>query len=138
MLTFALNTTGPAKFNLDESISTLRFASTAKRIKNNAKINEDSKDALLRKFQEQIAELKKQLEEAPEEGPEDDEVVDKGDESKLAGGTGQGGQGVSTDMAEKLKSLEQKIIIGGENLLEKAETQERLLAESEAELQAIR
>lgn len=48
--------------NLDESISTLRFASTAKHIKNVAKINEDAKDALLRKFQEQISELRKQLE----------------------------------------------------------------------------
>lgn len=49
--------------NLDESISTLRFACTAKRIKNKAKINEDAKDALLRKFQEQISELRRQLEE---------------------------------------------------------------------------
>lgn len=63
---------GPVKSNLEESISTLRFASTAKRIKNKAKINEDSKDTLLRKFQEEIMELKKQLEEAAEaEGPDD-------------------------------------------------------------------
>ena len=35
---------------------------------------------------------------------------------------------------EKLQSLERKIIVGGENLLEKAEEQERLLAMSQAEL----
>lgn len=54
--------------NLDESISTLRFASTAKHIKNTATINQDAKDALIRKFQEQIAELRKQLDDTQEEG----------------------------------------------------------------------
>jgi kinesin family protein 3/17 len=53
---------GPAKINIDETISTLRFASTTKNIKNKAIINEDAKDALLRRFQKQISELKKQLE----------------------------------------------------------------------------
>ena len=33
-------------------------------------------------------------------------------------------------MKAKLQALEKKIIVGGENLLEKAETQERLLDES--------
>jgi len=53
---------GPAKMNIDETISTLRFASTTKNIKNKAIINEDAKDALLKRFQKQISELKKQLE----------------------------------------------------------------------------
>jgi hypothetical protein len=53
---------GPAKMNIDETISTLRFASTTKNIKNKAIINEDAKDALLRRLQKQISELKKQLE----------------------------------------------------------------------------
>jgi kinesin family protein 3/17 len=39
-------------------------------------------------------------------------------------------------LQEKLASLEKKIIVGGENLLEKAELQARLLAESEKELEA--
>ena len=55
---------------MDESIGTLRFASTAKKIKNKARINEDSKETLLRKFQEQIEELRKQLE-AAEQGDDD-------------------------------------------------------------------
>ena len=53
--------TGPADYNYDESISTLRYANRAKNIKNKAKINEDPKDALLRQFQKEIEELKKQL-----------------------------------------------------------------------------
>ena len=52
---------GPASYNYDESLSTLRYANRAKNIKNKPKINEDPKDALLREFQEEIARLKAHL-----------------------------------------------------------------------------
>ena len=45
---------GPANYNYEETISTLRYASQAKKIKNKPKINEDPKDALIREYQEQI------------------------------------------------------------------------------------
>jgi kinesin family protein 3/17 len=35
----------------------------------------------------------------------------------------------------KLKSLQKKVIVGGENLLEKAEAQQKLLEESQKELE---
>lgn len=53
---------GPADYNYDETISTLRYANRAKNIKNKARINEDPKDALLRQLQEEMEMLKKQLE----------------------------------------------------------------------------
>ncbi len=53
--------TGPADYNYEETVSTLRYANRAKDIKNKPKINEDPKDAMLRQFQEEIALLKKQL-----------------------------------------------------------------------------
>ena len=53
---------GPADYNYDETISTLRYANRAKNIQNKARINEDPKDALLRQFQKEIEELRKQLE----------------------------------------------------------------------------
>mmetsp|Transcript_7002 Transcript_7002/g.13919 ORF Transcript_7002/g.13919 Transcript_7002/m.13919 type:complete len:560 (-) Transcript_7002:354-2033(-) len=53
---------GPADYNYDESISTLRYANRAKNIKNKPKINEDPKDAMLREFQEEISRLKALLE----------------------------------------------------------------------------
>ena len=53
---------GPADYNYDETISSLRYANRAKNIKNKAKINEDPKDALLRQLQEEMERLKKQLE----------------------------------------------------------------------------
>ncbi|XP_045175367.2 kinesin-II 95 kDa subunit-like [Mercenaria mercenaria] len=52
---------GPADYNFDETMSTLRYANRAKNIKNKPKINEDPKDALLREFQEEIARLKANL-----------------------------------------------------------------------------
>ena len=48
----------PADYNYDESLSTLRYASRAKCIKNKPKINEDPKDALLREYEEEIKQLK--------------------------------------------------------------------------------
>ncbi len=42
---------GPADYNYDETLSTLRYANRAKNIKNAPKINEDPKDALLREYQ---------------------------------------------------------------------------------------
>jgi hypothetical protein len=41
---------GPADYNYDETLSTLRYANRAKNIKNKPKINEDPKDALLREY----------------------------------------------------------------------------------------
>merc|ERR1719446_1463920 len=52
---------GPADWNYDETLSTLRYANRAKNIKNKPRINEDPKDALLREFQEEIARLKAQI-----------------------------------------------------------------------------
>jgi kinesin family protein 3/17 len=39
---------GPADFNFDETLTTLRYANRAKSIKNTPHINEDPKDAMLR------------------------------------------------------------------------------------------
>jgi len=45
---------GPADWNYDETMSTLRYANRAKNITNNPRINEDPKDAMLREYAEEI------------------------------------------------------------------------------------
>lgn len=65
--------------NYDETISTLRYANRAKNIKNRARINEDPKDALLRQFQVEIEQLRKQLE---ENGAELSESEDESEDSE--------------------------------------------------------
>lgn len=78
---------GPALYNCDETLSTLRYANRAKNIKNKAKINEDPKDALLREFQAEIQKLKSQLEDGSGGGGassgEEEEYVDENGEKQV-------------------------------------------------------
>lgn len=189
---------GPADYNYDETISTLRYANRAKNIKNKARINEDPKDALLRQFQKEIEELKKKLEEGEEisgsdisgSGEEDDEEGEVGEdgEKRKKRRDQAGKKKVSPDkmvemqakideerkaletkldmeeeernkaraelekrekdllkaqqehqsLLEKLSALEKKVIVGGVDLLAKAEEQEKLLEESNMELEERR
>ncbi|XP_033159947.1 kinesin-like protein KIF3A [Drosophila mauritiana] len=170
-------TISPADSNYMETISTLRYASRAKNIQNRMHINEEPKDALLRHFQEEIARLRKQLEEGDgleEEPPSSEEEEDTADdeleaplEIELESSTIQAVEKKAKKKREKtdaekeelakrknehqkeiehakteqetlrnkLVSLEGKILVGGENLLEKAQTQELLLEQSIAELE---
>ncbi|KAI5931143.1 Kinesin-like protein KIF3A [Manis javanica] len=189
---------GPADYNYDETISTLRYANRAKNIKNKARINEDPKDALLRQFQKEIEELKKKLEEGEEisgsdiSGSEEDddeegEIGEDGEKRKKRRDQA-GKKKVSPDkmvemqakideerkaletkldmeeeernkaraelekrekdllkaqqehqsLLEKLSALEKKVIVGGVDLLAKAEEQEKLLEESNMELEERR
>uniref|UniRef100_A0A915CGM7 Kinesin-like protein n=1 Tax=Parascaris univalens TaxID=6257 RepID=A0A915CGM7_PARUN len=174
---------GPAAFNYDETVSTLRYANRAKNIKNVARINEDPKDALLRKFQLEIEHLKKLLandessgsgEEETEEGEANEggkrmkgkyderiEQLEKNIELKRnellreKGMAEEERQALATELRAKeaelsrakaehdelmgkLRQIEKKLIVGGENMLEKAERQAKLLAESNAELERAR
>lgn len=49
---------GPASYNYEETVTTLRYASRAKNIQNKPRINEDPKDTLIREYQEEINRLK--------------------------------------------------------------------------------
>lgn len=53
----------PSDFNYEETLSTLRYASRAKQIKNKPKVNEDAKDTMLREYAQEISRLKKLLNE---------------------------------------------------------------------------
>lgn len=55
---------GPADYNFDETISTLRFAQRAKQIQNKPTINEDAKDTTMRQYNDEIQRLKKALADA--------------------------------------------------------------------------
>ncbi|XP_073678957.1 kinesin-like protein KIF3B [Garra rufa] len=143
---------GPASYNLEETLTTLRYANRAKNIKNKPRVNEDPKDALLREFQEEIARLKEQLEkrsgkkrrkrrrrrvgeggEELEDGEEDDEEEDDDEE-----------EGVDLDknnadywreQQEKLEK-ERKAIMEDHSLV--AEDKQRLLKEKERKMDDLR
>lgn len=61
----------PSDFNYEETLSTLRYASRAKAIKNKPRINEDPKDALLKQYEEEIQKLKAMLNNAGGAGTAD-------------------------------------------------------------------
>ncbi len=69
----------------------MRYANRAKNIKNAARINEDPKDALLRKFQQEIEELRKQLETGgggvDDDGQDEDSEEDEATEATEGLGT---------------------------------------------------
>ncbi|VDP86357.1 unnamed protein product [Echinostoma caproni] len=189
----------PSDYNYEESLSTLRYANRAKNIKNNAKINEDPKDAMLRQFQKELEQLRKQLEEDGEpsgtlangdedSGGEDSDTNDategvnrenrskrfkrgpyklskqkmteiqrmiESDRKKLEEQKDMAleernkiqahleikeaelrkAKEVQINLMKRMEALQSRIIVGGENLLEKAELQERLLERSALELE---
>ena len=52
----------PADFNYDETLTTLRYATRAKNIKNKPRVNQDPKDALLKQYEDEIKKLKEIIE----------------------------------------------------------------------------
>ena len=169
---------GPASYNIEETINTLRYANRAKQIQNHARINEDPKDALLREFQLEIAKLKKKLEEGSSSEVEavdaspntpkrkkklkrkvSDTILtleneleserkefsmkkDMAEEEKkfakeeldLKERELSRARQEQKDLEERLADLQGKVIVGGVNLLDKAEKQEKLLEDSAKEL----
>ncbi|EFE29504.1 uncharacterized protein ARB_03650 [Trichophyton benhamiae CBS 112371] len=51
----------PADINYDETLSTLRYANSAKRIKNHAVVNEDPNARMIRELKEELAQLRSKL-----------------------------------------------------------------------------
>ncbi|GLD96926.1 hypothetical protein PINS_up005609 [Pythium insidiosum] len=100
---------GPADYNYNETLSTLRYANRAKNIKNKPKINEDPKDAKIREYQEKIKELREAL--AAQE--------------KNAGSLGGGGGGAFAGAAEGKASQPQIVERIVEKTVVKARGRER-------------
>lgn len=95
---------GPADYNTEETITTLRYASRAKNIENKPRINEDPKDAMIREFHDEITRLREEL-------------------NKYGGGVDMSGQQTQTgpngevivekivhvDNSEKMKQMEKEL-----------------------------
>jgi kinesin family protein 3/17 len=92
---------GPADYNYDETVNTLRYANRAKNIKNAPKINEDPKDAMIRQYQEELNKLKQQLAEQQQSGDGKGTFIGgKFIEEKI----------VKIDNIEKVKEIEDRIL----------------------------
>jgi kinesin family protein 1 len=60
-LTAMIAAISPADINFDETLSTLRYADSAKRIKNHAVVNEDPNARMIRELKEELAQLRAKL-----------------------------------------------------------------------------
>lgn len=96
-LTVMVATLSPADNNYEESLSTLRYAANAKRIKNTTKRNEDVSQQVIRELREEITALRQALAEA--------------EAAREAAGEGGAHEGPShqqvLDMEEKLEALKE-------------------------------
>ena len=54
----------PADYNYEETLTTLRYASRAKMIKNKPRVNQDPKDALLKQYEDEIKKLREIIEQS--------------------------------------------------------------------------
>lgn len=148
---------GPASYNYEETLTTLRYANRAKNIKNKPRINEDPKDALLRQYQEEIGRLKEKLAQKSmvqrrkkkKTKKKGEETVDS--ESEAEDSRGEDNKSAETDkklIAEQLKAekqetehlimrikdLESKMLCGGKNIIDHTNEQQRALEQKAAEI----
>ena len=112
---------GPAEFNYDETITTLRYASRAKDIKNIPKINEDPKDAMIRQYQDELTKLKKALaEQQGLVGPQDGNMK----EDNL----------ISNDTKKKLGEMEDNLQKEKEDFLKQADKEKKFIEDSKVKI----
>lgn len=147
---------GPASYNYDESLTTLRYANRAKNIKNKPRINEDPKDALLRQYQEEINRLKEKLalketvqrkkrksKKKKEDGTvdSDSETEDSREDNKITEADKKLiAELLKTEKQEteflvlRIKDLESKMLCGGKNIIDHTNEQQKALEQRATEI----
>lgn len=133
---------GPASYNVEETLTTLRYANRAKNIKNKPRVNEDPKDALLREFQEEIARLKEQQEKLEIEKRaivEDHSLVAeekmrllKEKEKKMEDLRRE--KDAAEMLGAKIKAMESKLLVGGKNIVDHTNEQQKILEQKRQEI----
>ncbi|XP_056646406.1 kinesin-like protein KIF3A isoform X1 [Diorhabda sublineata] len=133
----------PADIDYEESMCTLRYASRVKFIKNCVKINVEEK-GLIEGFELEIAELKDRLaqlsvmEQRREQKRKDRAVsAEEKERFKQTAMELERTEKIKNELEEKVALIQKKILVGGENLLEKAQQQAFFLESSAAELENL-
>lgn len=144
--TVMIATISASDTDYEETISTLRYANRAKNIQNHTHANEPPEDTMLKRFQNEIVALRAQLDKHTDSADEDTDSVRKPKRitrkqsatpaiNLLEMDEIHKTRSEQMNLQHKLEQLQDKIIVGGVNLLEKAQNQEFLLEMASAELE---
>lgn len=136
---------GPASYNVEETLTTLRYANRAKNIKNKPRVNEDPKDALLREFQEEDdkddywREQQEKLEIEKRAIVEDHSLVAeekmrllKEKEKKMEDLRRE--KDAAEMLGAKIKAMESKLLVGGKNIVDHTNEQQKILEQKRQEI----
>jgi hypothetical protein len=117
--TYLIAAVRPGGRFIEETTSTLRFASTCKKIKNKAIVNEDPQDKMIRELKEENDKLKAML------------AAAGGDPSAMAAMGGGGGQADAESM-EKMKLMQEQLEANQREMANMEKSWEEKLAEAKA------
>ena len=132
----------PADINFEETLSTLRYADSAKRIKNHAVVNEDPNARMIRELKEELAQLRSKLsggatfggiaeEQYAPDTPLDQQIV------SISQADGTVKKVSKADIAEQLNQSEKLYEDLNQTWEEKLEKTERIHKEREAALEEL-
>ena len=125
--TIMIANVGPADWNIEETLQTLRYANRAKNIKNKPKINEDPKDTMLKEYNNEIMKLRAQLMAIQSGKPINIGSLQLGENVEFVEKI------VIVDDSEKINELQEKISREKEAIRQRAE-EERLKIERQKNL----
>ncbi|KAL0270490.1 UNVERIFIED_CONTAM: hypothetical protein PYX00_007887 [Menopon gallinae] len=153
---------GPASYNLEETMTTLRYAHRAKNIQNKPRVNEDPKDTLMRKLKDEIAFLQETLTKKAQEQENRKKKKSSKAKSKAFEISNEKSDEDSENMKElreeiseehilndeeiikqnaeakelmdKIQALENKMVLGGKNIVDHTNEQQKALEKSLAEI----
>ncbi|XP_054263414.1 kinesin-like protein KIF3B [Macrosteles quadrilineatus] len=154
---------GPACYNYDETLNTLRYASRAKNIRNVPQVNENPVDTLIRRYQEEIKILKSQLQERVAEknlcnsnaritefgDSQKNYLITKGnnevsvqksitDVTKCHGNNKIKENDSIMDLKKQIDLMESNLLVGNKNILEYTEEQKKSLEKRDQKINRIK
>ncbi|XP_049826258.1 kinesin-II 85 kDa subunit-like [Aethina tumida] len=138
-LTSVIAMVSPSELDCDETVNTLMYVDRVKRIRNYVSVNIE-KTSVLKQFETKIRELESQLNllnDNQESNQEKKKKFATKSKEKLYNEQLLQIEYAKEDLLTKINNIQKKILVGGENLLQKAASQNYLLESTSKELQSL-
>lgn len=126
---------GPASYNVEETLTTLRYANRAKNIKNKPRVNEDpkdDKDDYWREQQEKLEIEKRAIVEDHSLVAEEKMRLLKEKEKKMEDLRRE--KDAAEMLGAKIKAMESKLLVGGKNIVDHTNEQQKILEQKRQEI----